>query len=102
MDSHLAYNPGRRVNMTKKKESGMVKVEAELPERWVTMISTIQEWNDEPVDISGYIREGIRGILRADLETMNTDPLLTDYEKELDAKFEEEKKAKVHAAALAK
>ncbi|HNX17562.1 MAG TPA: hypothetical protein PKM50_04430 [Methanoregula sp.] len=52
-----------------------VKVEVELPEKWVKMISAIQEWEDKPVDLGEFIRGAVKGDLRGVIESMDGSPV---------------------------
>lgn len=54
----------------------MVKIEVELPEKWVKMITANLEWEGKvPVDLSGYVRDAVRSWLQCDLENMSGEPL---------------------------
>jgi hypothetical protein len=64
------------LNMKNKtNEKGTVTVEVDLPEKWVKMISALQEWEDEPIDLGVFVRDAVRVSLRADIEFMDTSPV---------------------------
>jgi len=66
-------------NMTVTNHSGnekTVRVEVELPEKWVKMINAIGEWTDyQDGDLQGFVREAVKSSLRADLESMDFTPV---------------------------
>jgi hypothetical protein len=39
------------------------------------MISALQEWEDEPIDLGVFVRDAVRVSLRADIEFMDTSPV---------------------------
>ncbi|AGB02408.1 hypothetical protein [Methanoregula formicica] len=53
----------------------MVEVKARLPKKWVSMIVTLQEWEDKDIDVGEYVREAVRSNLHADLESMWQGPV---------------------------
>jgi len=52
-----------------------VKVEVELPEKWINMINAIEEWEGRGAGLQGFIRASVKASLRADIESMDCRPV---------------------------
>ena len=52
-----------------------IKLEVELPEKWVNMINAIEEWTGRGDGLQGFIRIAVKSSLRADIESMDLRPV---------------------------